>query len=142
METTFHTIQEQGTNVATARMVTVSAEALEHWPCHKHHPFAQQGDLYFFKLHALPKDAAREVSPSGQLAPGMTQGSRHCVDLSTVTLYRLTNGDVLDGPLIDAPEGVLITHPEHGHLVFPPGVYGVTFQRAYADADDLRRVAD
>lgn len=136
---TIQHIQQQGTRVATPQMVTVSAEALEVWPCDKRQPFAQQGDLYFYKLHTIPRDAVRETH-SGQLAPGVTRGSRHYVDLAQVRVYRLAQPAVLDGPLIEAPDGVLVAHPEHGHLVFPPGIYGVTYQRQYAE--ELRRVTD
>lgn len=136
---TFSMIQAEGTNVATPQRVTVSAEALEAWPCDKRQPFAQQGDLYFYKCGTLPP-GLRQERQTGQLAPGITHGSRHCVDLRHVRLYHLPQPTAVEGPIIDAPDGVVITHPEHGSLVFPPGIYGVTYQRQYAD--ELRRVTD
>jgi len=100
-----------------------------------------QGDLGLVALESLPANCKRDPNPSAQLAPGDTQGSRHCVDdLSTVTLYRLGNPTPLDGPIIDAPAGVRVNHPEHGDVTLPPGVYAVVYQRAFAD--ELRAVQD
>lgn len=137
---TIEDIQTQGRTVAAPHVVTVSAEALDGWPCDKRQPFAQQGDLYFYRLQTLPQGARQDTHAGGQLAPGSTQGARHCVDPTRVRLYRLPHPSALDGPLIEAPEGITVTHPEHGHIVLPPGLYGVTFQRSFAD--ELRRVAD
>lgn len=47
---------------------------------------------------------------------------------------------LLEGPIIEAPAGCVIAHPEHGDHIYPPGVFQVTFQRAYAT--ELRRIAD
>lgn len=138
MQTTIQDIIAQGRTIAHAAPQTVSAEALEAWPVGT--IFSQQGDLYFAKLAAVPRDARPWPFAHGQLAPGTTQGSRHCVDSTRVRLWLLPQPTALEGPIIEAPDGVEITHPEHGHLLFPPGVYQVTFQRAYAD--ELRRVAD
>ena len=103
--------------------------------------YTRQGDVYFWSIEKVPAGAIRESKPSGQLAPGTTQGSRHCVaDPSAVTMYRLESPNALQGPIIDAPNGVTITHPEHGHQTLGPGVYAVTYQRAYAE--ELRRVQD
>lgn len=135
------TIQDiliQGQQVAHQAPQTISAEALDGWSvgtiC------AQQGDLYFAPLAAVPANACPWPFAHGQLAPGNTQGSRHTVDLRHVRLWTLTHPTALDGPIIEAPDGVEVAHPEHGHLLFPPGVYKVTFQRAYAT--ELRRIAD
>ena len=100
-----------------------------------------QGDVGIVCLAKLPDGCRRDPRPNAQLAPGQTQGSRHCLaDLSSVDLYRLQDRTPLDGPIIEAPKGCTITHPEHGDVTFPPGVYGVIYQRAYAD--ELRRVQD
>lgn len=100
-----------------------------------------QGDVGFLRLAKLPAGVTKIAKPSAQLAPGTTQGSRHCLTtLDGVTLYRLANPTPLDGPVIDAPNGCEVDHPEHGNVTLPPGVYGVTFQRAYAA--ELRRVQD
>lgn len=128
----------QGKDTAHAAPVGVSAEALD--AVRAGDIFAQQGDIYIGKLSRLPKTATRDMQATGQLAPGTTQGSRHCVDITRVRLWVLPTPTALQGPIIEAPEGVEIFHPEHGNIVLPPGVYQVSFQRAYAD--ELRRVAD
>jgi hypothetical protein len=137
VETLAH-MQAHGQLVADARPVTLSAEALANYPVGK--KFARQGDLYFSQLLGVPSQCKPWPYSHGQLAPGSTQGSRHCVDISKVTLYILPFPTALDGPVIDAPNGVEITHPEHGNHIYPPGVYHVTFQRAHTD--ELRRVLD
>ena len=135
---TIHEIQARGKTVANAAPITVSAEALADVPAGQ--KFARQGDLYFAKLAAVPADARSWPHAHGQLAPGTSQGSRHTVSLAQVRLWLLPYPTALDGPIIEAPEGVEIAHPEHGHHIYPPGVYQVTYQRAYAD--ELRRVQD
>jgi hypothetical protein len=100
-----------------------------------------QGDVGLICLASLPDGCTVEKKPSAQLAPGTTQGSRHCItDLSAVRLHRLADPTPLDGPIIEAPQGVTVNHPEHGAITLPPGIYGCVYQRAYAD--DLRRVQD
>lgn len=100
-----------------------------------------QGDIGIVCLKSLPVGSAKIVKPSAQLAPGTTQGSRHCLRrLRGVTLYRIAEPTPLDGPVIDAPKGCAIDHPEHGNVVLPPGIYAIVYQRAYAD--ELRRVQD
>lgn len=101
----------------------------------------RQGDLYIEKLDAVPRGAVLEKKPQAQLAPGTTQGSRHILDsLRGVTVYRLESPSVLDGPILDVATERTVTHPEHGDCVLPPGVYGIFYQRAYAD--ELRRQQD
>ena len=77
-----------------------------------------------------------------QLVPGVTQGSRHCLDsLEGVTFYRLKRSTPLDGPVVRTAEPRTITHPEHGDCTeLPPGTYAFPGQRAFAD--ELRRVID
>lgn len=100
-----------------------------------------QGDIGLLRLASVPNGATKAKAPSNQLAPGSTQGSRHCIAaLSGVTIYQIPNATVLDGPIIDAPKGCRIDHPEHGDVILPAGVYGVVYQRAFAE--ELRRVAD
>lgn len=101
---------------------------------------AQQGDVYFTRLAQVPKHAHRWLMNDGQLVPGHTQGSRHCVNPTEVRLWSLPQATVLQGPIIEAPGAFTVTHPEHGHLTFPSGVYAVTYQREYAQ--ELRRIAD
>jgi hypothetical protein len=102
---------------------------------------ARQGDLYIELLAAVPKGANVIVNPSPQLAPGTTQGSRHILDsLEGVSMYTLDMPSVLDGPILALAIERTVTHPEHGDVVLPAGVYGVTYQKQHAD--ELRRVAD
>src|SRR5262249_5969606 len=102
---------------------------------------ARQGDVYLEKLERVPTGCTLEPNPVAQLAPGTTQGSRHILDsLVGVTVYRLANPTPLDGPILDLSTERTVTHPEHGNIVLPPGVYGVTYQRAFAE--EVRRVAD
>ena len=101
----------------------------------------RQGDVYIELLGAVPDGAKCEQKPNLQLAPGTTQGSRHILDsLDGVTMYRLENPTVLDGPILDLASERTITHPEHGDIILPPGVYGITYQRAFGE--ELRRAAD
>ena len=101
----------------------------------------RQGDVYITLLESVPRGAKAIQKPLLQLAPGTTQGSRHCLDsLDGVTLYEIAEATVLDGPVLEATEEKTVTHPEHGDWILPPGCYSITYQRAYAD--ELRRVAD
>jgi hypothetical protein len=132
-------IQTHAAQIADAAPVSISQEAYE--SVRVGQKFARQGDLYFTKLACVPRNAKPWVLPHGQLAPGTTQGSRHTVDLTHCRLWTLAHPTALDGPIIEAPEGITILHPEHGHHIYQfPCVIQVTFQRAYADT--LRRVAD
>lgn len=100
----------------------------------------RQGDIYVTMLRSMPKGAKR-LPMQAQLAPGNTQGSRHCLrSADGIALYAAPEAGPLDGPIIEAPNGCAIDHPEHGNIVLPEGVYAVTFQRAFAE--ELRRVAD
>lgn len=100
-----------------------------------------QGDIGIVRLEQLPEGCQAVESPSLQLAPGTTQGSRHCLEsLAGLTVYALANPGPLEGPVIDAPHGMRVNHPEHGDVSFGPGVYGVVYQRQYAE--ELRRVQD
>src|SRR3990167_10077441 len=112
-------IQPHGAKIASAGAVGISQEAYDSVVCGK--KFARQGDLYFAKLTTVPAGALPWTLPHGQLVPGNTQGSRHTVNLAQARLYTLPHPTALDGPIIDAPGGVVISHPEHGdhHYLFP-----------------------
>jgi len=100
-----------------------------------------QGDIGIVCLKEPPVDAVAEMKPRAQLAPGTTQGSRHCIQkLSSVRVYRLASPTPLDGPIIEALEGFTVTHPEHGWITLPPGVYAIIYQRQFAD--EIKRVLD
>lgn len=99
-----------------------------------------QGDVLIVKLDEVPA-GAEPMMIARQLAPGTTQGSRHCiVDLDGVEMFRLADANPLDGPVLRCDRQVEIDHPEHGNVVLPPGVYGIVYQRQYAE--ELRRVED
>lgn len=101
----------------------------------------RQGDVYIELLAELPPNRKLVEKPDPQLAPGTTKGSRHILDsLQGVEMWALASPTPLDGPLLRTTEERTITHPEHGNVILPPGIYGITYQRAYAD--ELRRVAD
>lgn len=103
--------------------------------------YHRQGDIYIRRISNIPIGAALADNPSAQLAPGETQGSRHCLDsLESVSIYTRMDATPLDGPLIEVLREFTVTHPEHGHVTLPPGCYAVTFQRQHAE--ELRRVAD
>lgn len=99
-----------------------------------------QGDVLITCLESLPTDC-EPIKAEQQLAPGTTQGSRHCiVDLAGVEMFRMKEATALDGPVFRCGSKVEIDHPEHGNLIVPAGVYAVTYQRQYAE--ELRRVQD
>lgn len=103
--------------------------------------FGRQGDLYFTALDRVPKGAKLDEKPSLQLAPGETQGSRHCLDsLEGVKVYRVPSANAIQGPVLDLTEARTVEHPEHAHVRLEPGVYAVTHQRSYAE--ELRAVRD
>ena len=81
--------------------------------------------------------------PDKQLAPGITQGSRHCLDsLDGVTMYRLPMPGMLDGPVVKTTSTRTITHTEHGDVVIPPVIYGISYQRNLDSEMRERRVLD
>lgn len=101
----------------------------------------RQGDIYLEFRDSLPDDLSKSKHVELQLAPGTTKGSRHCLDSADgVTMYAVKNGDALQGPVIQTTKERTVTHPEHGNVILPPGIYNITYQRAYAE--ELRRVAD
>lgn len=100
-----------------------------------------QGDIALVMLSEVPKGCVREKVADLQLAPGTTQGSRHCLEsLDGITVWRHQSPTPLDGPILDAPNGLRVNHPEHGDISLPAGVYAVVYQRQFAE--ELRRVQD
>lgn len=106
----------------------------------------RQGDIYLVVLSGVPEGYEPVEKPSAadwQLAIGTTQGSRHVIAEScrpNVRLHRRTDRHQFAGPCMECPEGVTVEHPEHGHIVLPPGVYAVGYQRVWSQ--EARRVAD
>lgn len=115
----------------------------------------RQGDIYITRLRGLPAGRTTALAER-QLAPGQTQGSRHIVEgparllrcepveveraLRDACGLSVTAPEPLIGPVIDATGEVTVTHPEHGNRTLCPGVYAVTYQRAFAD--EVRAVQD
>lgn len=105
--------------------------------------FVRQGDVYITRLGAVPTGCMLIKKPSQQLAPGNTQGSRHCVSsLRGMKLYSLPNPTAYDGPVIEAKREFTIEHPEHGDWKCQPGIYGISYQRTEDSEGRQRRVQD
>lgn len=104
----------------------------------------RQGDIYITLLAAVPQTAEKVQAPaSRQLAPGDTQGSRHCLDsLDGADWHRLKQATEFDGPILALATERTVTHPEHGHVILPPGVYAITYQRNLDQEEREARVQD
>lgn len=106
---------------------------------------ARQGDVYITLLDVVPAGCKIDGAPSQQLAPGNTQGSRHCLKnmrRGTVNVYRLPNPTVYDGPILELLKPNVVTHPEHGDWSLPAGVYAISYQRTEDSEGRQRRVQD
>ncbi len=106
--------------------------------------FVPQGDVALVKLARVPRGAVRVKYPSPQIVDGTTQGSRHVWDsLDGVEVYDPPQAEQspLVGRIYVLKQERTLTHPEHGHHVYPAGFIGVArYQRQFAE--ELRRVAD
>lgn len=103
----------------------------------------RQGDVYITLLDGVPDGCEKQKTWDTQLAPGTTQGSRHVLDSRVgVTCYLLPSPSEFDGPVLVLTKKREVTHPEHGHWILPPGVYGISYQRTQDALDRQRRVAD
>ena len=103
----------------------------------------RQGDIYITLLSGLPVGCSQIKNPAAQIAPGNTQGSRHCLSsLRGARLYLLPSANVYDGPVLDLNRKTTIAHPEHGDVVLPPGCYAISFQRTEDSEGRQRRVQD
>lgn len=102
--------------------------------------YVRQGDVYIWLRSKVPA-GANQIKAVAQLAPGTTKGSRHCLDsLEGVTMFAMPDANELQGPLLKLDCERVVTHPEHGDWRLGPGVYEITYQRAFAE--ELRRVRD
>jgi hypothetical protein len=101
----------------------------------------RQGDLYIWKIDEFPGDWREDTRADLQLAIGTSQGARHVLDSRDgVRIFQHPQQTELDGPILQLAEERVLTHPEHGDVVLPPGCYEITYQRQFAD--ELRRVLD
>lgn len=106
-----------------------------------HGDFVAQGDVNFWYLESIPRGCSLVKQPAKQLAPGTTKGSRHELQsFENCAIYQLNSPNELQGPVLEASAPITITHPEHGDITLPRGVYLVTYQRQFAE--ELRRVRD
>jgi len=127
-------VLEQVAQSVVGKPETVRYETMVHGQTH------WQGDVAITFVKALPK-FYQQSAQVAQLAPGNTQGSRHVIaDLSGIEIRTRKDADQLTGPAIIADRAWELTHPEHGHAVFPAGSFVTTYQRQYAE--EMRRVQD
>ncbi len=136
-ETVLAQIQEQAERIKSdeTQYFPVAASPGDCW---------RQGDIYITLLPSLDNiHVVVEQYFRRQLVPGSTKGSRHCLDsLDGVTIYRLAEWDMLAGPIIECTKQRTITHPEHGDIVLPPGIYAISFQQSLDSRGQAGRVLD
>lgn len=86
-----------------------------------------QGDVGILRLSALPEGAEAIPMPDGgQVAPGTSKGSRHCIsqaDHAHIQMYRVSDGDRLSDLALVAEKPWTMEHPEHGWATCPAGPY-------------------
>jgi len=123
---------------------SIKNDELQHFPeAASVGDYIRQGDVYVTLLEKVPGKCKAVKNPSNQLAPGNTQGSRHCIkSLRDVKVFAVANPTVYDGPVIESTHEVTIEHPEHGDWVLPPGCYSISYQRTEDSEGRQRRVQD
>ena len=102
-----------------------------------------QGDVMFKRIEKVPEGSELVKNPKSQLAPGNTRGSRHIVmdeHMAHLKFYTIPKKTPLDGPVVEADAQWEVTHPDHGHVIMPKGIYQIRYQRQYAKV--LKRVRD
>ena len=100
----------------------------------------RQGDIEIRFLNYKPQKLEKTKIPT-QLAPGTTKGSRHILQTKTVEAFKFKNATPLEGPVLHCPQGLTVTHPEHGDITInEPGWYVITYQRAFSN--ELKRQLD
>lgn len=129
---------------AAASLVLQETRFIEHLDIGE---WSRQGDIYLVKIKEVP--AGCKPSPTRQLAPGTTQGSRHIAEGDCDVLVHPQQGRInwtpcskggnATGPVIVARGFFTNTHPEHAHISLPAGVYQVYGQ---IDQTTLQRVQD
>lgn len=119
---------------------------------------SRQGDVYLHKIKEVPTAWDVEVKEHSQVALGQSTGSRHCADGKDIKVMWPKSRDLAMeqcpialfkdepdfkraaiGPCVIAPNGFILTHPEHAHHQFGPGVYFTTYQ---IDVNTKREVRD
>ena len=133
---TFEAIQSHGAENSNDSTLVVTAELLGQAD------YIPQGDINIWPLEKMPP-RVKATHPDCQLAPGTTRGSRHCIaaaNMGKVEFFKLSDPNPLQGPILRFSDAVRIEHPEHGDIVFPPGIYFVSYQRRHAD--EIKRIQD
>lgn len=98
-----------------------------------------QGDIGILRLEKLPKGAKKIDPPQGgQIAPGSTIGSRHCVDVNSSVAFYKFSGDDLSDIAIVAKDSWALRHPTHADCTFEPGI----FQFVQQQNEQQQRVRD
>lgn len=119
---------------------------------------SRQGDVYQHRIKEAPAAWDVEVKEHSQVALGQTMGSRHCADGAKIKVLWPKSRDlavtqcpislfkdnddfkrVALGPIVVAESEWTLTHPEHAHHKFGPGVYLTTYQ---VDWNTRREVRD
>lgn len=93
-----------------------------------------QGDIALVMIDVLPAQITDMKWPDGgQLAPGSTKGSRHCIPekfRESIALFTVNDDNELSDVCIVASEPFCLVHPEHGDYVdIPRGAYRVYHQQ-------------
>lgn len=97
----------------------------------------RQGDVYVVRIDTLPQ--GMEKTPTRQLAPGSTQGSRHVAEGDLQVYRRTDTREAGIGPVVRALAEWRLAHPEHAHCLLPAGDYQIRLQ---VDERTKRAVAD
>jgi hypothetical protein len=98
-----------------------------------------QGDVGIMRIAKLPQGSAPMGRPeNGQVAPGTSDGSRHWVaQVEGIAWFRF-DGDPLSDIAVKADVQWTLTHPDHAHCTFGPGLY----QFIHEQNEQRRRVLE
>lgn len=129
------------------KMKNDAPRTFDAWQCGD---VAAQGDLNIVCIGQLPKSAKPRANR--QLADGQTMGSRHVVEGGRVFdadadelvgLVKAATGQDVQarymGPVFTGP--ATLTHPEHGHHVYPHECINVVVYQRVLDAEEREQRA-
>jgi len=105
---------------------------------------AAQGDVYFKRIDALPKNAEIVAPEDGRVIVAHSEtGHSHVMLAERVKQYRIPDSIMDLFLVVDAPTPLehLRPHDTHEAIMFEPGVYHVRRQREYVP-EGFRRVED
>lgn len=99
--------------------------------------WGRQGDIYIHRVSSSHQHGP--ISDNHKLAFGTSRGAQHVAmymgSEDSVKVYHGTtlpsysNENTFLGPFIEATGEFKIYHPEHSHVILPPGCYQITHQR-------------